>query len=166
MGKPFMRIQEASGNAAKPETDVVKRQIRVEDDKEVNIPDSMRKIVDEYKVAIKVPKYTTVEHGNIHVSYAKIKDDYYYQIELIRKSPLNEKDVLAYIIHECSTIIPNHVDVYVHQPPKDIDWDVYTVIAKGAAKLLGAKEFMEDRLVNQLLELPLWPKSTLLKRVR
>lgn len=167
MGKPFSRIREVKPAVKEDDTEpAIIKQVRTEDNKEVNISHNMRKILGEKALSITAPKYTTIEHGNLQVSHAQIEDDYYYQIEFKKKPTVGERDVLASIMYACSTIVPNHIDVYISQPPRDIEWEVYTVIVKNSAKLLNAKKFLEGKLVTKFLELPLWSKSTFPKLVR
>ena len=167
MGKSFLRIRETKPPVSKEsEQSEQVRRTHTEENKEVNISDNMRKILGDDSFRVTAPTYTTVEHGNIQVSYAQIEKDYYYQVEFKKKPAMNEKDVLASIMFACSTIVPNHIDVYISPPPKDIDWEVYTIIVKDSVKLLNAKQFLESKLVNKFLELPLWPKFTSLRPVR
>jgi hypothetical protein len=165
MGK-FMSITEDKKSEETTPKRAFNPKIIKEENKAVNIPRSLDKIINEGEFQIKAPKYTTIDHGRLQVSYAAIKDDYYYQIEVKGKTPLRDEDITAAIIEACASVVPSQNDVYISPPPPkmEIEWRVFTVIVKGAVKLLGAKEFMETKLVNRLLEMPLWPKSILKKR--
>lgn len=108
-------------------------------------------------ISIKAPKYTSIRKGNMTVSYAVIDgSDYYYQIELWRKATIGDEGVLMNLIQAFDTVVPHQSNVYIKQPPRDLDWEVYTVVVKGVAGRIGANIYFEDRLVKKLLELNLW----------
>jgi len=104
--------------------------------------------------AIKPVKYITLRRGLMSVSYAVIDgDDYYYQIKVDGRPTC---DVIASIAQAFLIVVPNHIQVYIKPPPEDIDWPVFTVVAKGSANLPGAAGFMEGKLVEKLLSMDLW----------
>jgi hypothetical protein len=133
--------------------------VSVAEGHEIDIDDQMQKVLGGGTggMQITAPRYTTLTKGKLQVSYAVIgEDDYYYQIELLKPPSLGESQILAALIQAFSTVVPQHIHTYIRQPPKDLDWPVYTVIVKGGARLMGAKKFMEEKLVNKLLELNFW----------
>lgn len=137
----------------KPDVEVTRSE-----EHEIEIDEKMRQVIGggEGKFQLTAPEYTTTKKGNLQVSYAALEDDYYYQIELLKEAQLGEDQILAAIIQAFSTIVPQHIHTYIQQPPKDIDWPIFTTIVKGGARLVGAKDFMEKKLVDKLLELNFW----------
>jgi len=126
----------------------------VQEDAEISLDHRMDKVVNGGAMTISVPRYTTSQLGKVKVSWAIIDDvDYYYQIEFLGGQEVNDREAIGEIITRFSEIVPDHIDVYVYQPPTGIEIPLYTVIVKGGAKLLGAKDFMEKRLVEKILEM-------------
>jgi hypothetical protein len=155
MAKPFMSITEE-----KPEEAPVQRAeevtVEVSENHEIEIDERLRNVVGE-GMGITAPVYTTATKGPLKVSYAIIDEkDYYYQIELEKKPNVGDKQILAMLIQAFDTVVPRHIHTYIREPPRDIDWNVYTVVVKEGASLMGAKLFFEKKLVNKLLELDFW----------
>lgn len=156
MAKPFMSYGEKETEVAverDPEVEVISTP-----NHPIEVDEQLRRAIGggEGGIQVMAPDYTTLKKGRMQVSYAVIGDDYYYQVELLKPAVLGEQQILGALIQAFSTIVPQHVHTYIKQPPRDIDWPVFTVIVKGGARLLGAKKFMEEKLVNKLLELNFW----------
>ena len=156
MAKPFMSYGEPTEEVKVEREEGV--DVKVSEGHKIDIDDQMRKVIGggEGGMQLTAPKYTTLTKGRLQVSYAVIDDDYYYQIEMLKPSDMGENQILASLIQAFSTVVPQHIHTYIRQPPKDLDWPVYTAIVKGGARLMGAKKFMEEKLVNKLLELNFW----------
>ena len=101
-----------------------------------------------------IPGYKTAKRGNMSVTYATHGDDYIYQLAFATPPNAGFQDIISAVVSACSTTIPEHIEVYMF-PPNDMI-EIFTVRAEGAAKLLGAKQFMEEVLVQKLLKLDLW----------
>lgn len=156
MAKGFMSYEEkvdAPREERRPDVEVVSTGRR-----DIDIDDKMQQVLGGGEgMKISAPVYTTLKRGHLQISYAIInEEDYYYQVELLKIPDMNDDMILAALIQAFSTVVPNHIHTYIKQPPDDIDWKVYTVIVKGGARLMGAKAFMEKKLVDKLLDLEFW----------
>jgi hypothetical protein len=153
-----MRIDEDAGLERTVEIPVPV-ETSVKSDHKISIDGKMREALDMSgdAMAFSVPKYETSRKGNLSVSHAIIDgEDYYYQIELMKKAKIENRTIIGVLVQAFSTVVPDHVDVFIKEPAPELDWPVWTVIVKGGAKLMGAKEFMEKKLVGKLLELNFW----------
>ena len=129
----------------------------------------LRDIVGE-EISLSVPNYTKASKGPLHVSFASIEGSHYYQIEMDKAPGIDEDLVVAAIGQAFLAVVPEHIHVYVKLPPKDLNIFLYTAIARDSANLIGAKDFMEKRLVEKLLDIDFWPelkndKNTHLQRL-
>jgi len=107
-------------------------------------------------IRVTATDYKTLKKDAIKVSYAVADGDYIYQIELLRQPKVDPVIIVGSIAQALDAVIPKHVHAYVQEPPKEIEWPVFTVIVKGGARLHGAKAFMEEKLVNKFLNLQIW----------
>lgn len=149
--KPFMRIVEEE---PKTETEVATRSSVATDDGLVISPKLQSEIGGNF--GIRPIKYEKKEKGKLGIAYAVDDGNYVYQVELAEPARHPENRVVAMIIQALKTVVPDHIDTYIGLPPKDLDWWVYTVIVKGIANQPGAKDFMEGKLVEELLKLNFW----------
>ncbi len=154
---PFMSFDSKGNQSSEKEPEkaaAVKASTTVQENAEITLDHRMEKIANSNGMAISVPKYTTSQLGKVKVSWAIINEtDYYYQIEFLGNQEIDEREAIGEIITKFSAVVPDHIHVYIYQPPAGIDIPLYTVIVKNSAKLHGAKEFMEKRLVEKILEM-------------
>ena len=157
MAKSFMSYDEPRDEEKierEPDVD-----ISVAEGHGIDIDAKMQQILGGGKEGMQIvaPRYTSLTKGRLKVSFAIIGDeDYYYQIEMLKPPILGDNQILAALIQAFSTVVPASIHTYIRQPPKDLDWPVYTAIVKGGARLMGGKKFMEEKLVNKLLDLNFW----------
>lgn len=148
----FMSFKEEKDDSSK-KVDVSVSEV-IEDMKTIDLGGVSKIIKDAPDEPVVAQKYTTKRKGNLRVGYAVIKDaDYYYQIEFLNGSSADEKEFIGAIISTFSSVVPEQNNVFIHQPPKDIDWPVYTVIVKDIAKKANSAHFMVDILVDKILSL-------------
>jgi len=153
---PFMSFDGNGKKGDNPKPEPVQDSVSttVQEDTEIALDHRMENIANSGGMTISVPRYTTSQLGKVKVSWATIDEvDYYYQIEFLGDQQVNEREAIGEIIGRFAEIVPEHTDVYVYQPPTGLEIPLYTVIVKGGAKLPGAPEFMEKRLVEKLLEM-------------
>lgn len=133
--------------------------------RDLSIDKRLRDIVGE-EFAISAPEYTKVSRGPLHVSFAVIDGSHYYQIEMDKAPDLDEDVLVSAIGQAFLAVVPQHIQVYIKLPPKDLNIYLYTAIAKDSDKLVGARSFMEKKLVDKLLKIDFWnAKNTHTRRV-
>ena len=157
VAKSFMSFTERDPQLTREEEAVQVVRTNTIENKTIPMDEHFAESAGMDAMSISAPKYTEMRNANIQVSYALIDEtDYYYQIEMLKKPDLSETNVLGSIAQAFKAIVPDHIHVYISLPPADLDWPVFTVVAKKAASLMGAKTYMEEKLVKKLLELRLW----------
>lgn len=125
---------------------------------DLSVDERLRDIVGQ-EFSLSAPQYTKVSKGPLHVSYAVVDESHYYQIEMDKAPSLSEDLVVSAIGQAFLVVVPQHIQVYIKLPPKDLNIFLYTAIAKDSGKLIGAKDFMEKKLVEKLLQIDFWPGS-------
>lgn len=142
-----------------PKTEVEKdpeTEVKVSEDEELMLDERMKQVLSEGAHRLVVPQYKTLKRGHISVSFAVIDAiDYYYQIELSKEVNLSRKDILTILIMALDTVVPRHIHTFIREPTEGIP--LYTIVVQGAGRLPNAKKFMEDKLVDKLLNLNFWP---------
>ena len=151
--RPFMNIVEENPPAPKEEP----KPAVLSDGENLDIDPRLRDVVGE-EFSLSVPRYTKVSRGSLHVSYAIIDKSYYYQIEMDSQPAISEDLVIAAIGQAFLAVVPEHIHTYIKLPPKDMGINLYTAIAKDSGKLIGAKDYMEKKLVEKILAIDFWPK--------
>lgn len=150
--KPFMSIVE---EGPPPPPDKPKPVMSLGED--LPIDQRLRDIVGE-KFSLSAPQYTKISKGMLHVSYAVVDESHYYQIEMDRQPAVPEDFIVTAIGQAFLAVVPEHIQVYIKLPPKDLNIFLYTAIAQNSAKLIGAKDFMEKKLPNKILQIDFWPE--------
>lgn len=132
---------------------------------DLSVDERLRDIVGE-EFSLSAPKYTKVSKGPLHVSYAVVDGSHYYQIEMDQAPGLAEDILVSAIGQAFLAVVPGHIQVYIKLPPKDLNIFLYTAIAKDSAKLIGAKDYMESKLIDKLLQIDFWPGQRNAKNTR
>lgn len=156
MAKPFIQLVESIPEAKKQEE--LEVETNVVDDHDIALNPQVKKLVGKEAdgLVVTAPKYTTLKRGPLQIGYAAIDSDYYYQIELLQPARVDDKAVIAQLIEVFSAVVPEHIQVYIQPPPPELDWQLWTVVVRGATELPGAKNFMERMLLDKLINLNFW----------
>jgi hypothetical protein len=149
----FMRIVEEEEASRKANEKVEYSSVATDDG--LVVSDKLRKAVGG-EFGLRPIKYEKKKKGRLSVSFAIEDGNYIYQIEMEDQPEYPESEVVTAIIQACETVLPEQIEKVIGLPPKGMDWWVYTLIVKDIARQPGSKEFMEEKLVNKLLELRFW----------
>jgi len=108
-------------------------------------------------ISVTPVEYQVHETPGVRIEWTRRGNDYVYQFKPRRPPSFDDEGVCSLLAITCDPLLPRGTQVYFSLPVPEMKVDFYTIRVEDIAGRLGAKEMLENRLLEALGKLDLWP---------